>query len=84
MKPLGIVLIVLGGLLLVVAGINSPNAPNVSYLIGTFLPGLVCLIIGLKLAQTKKPTRAAHRDDDDDDDDDRDERPHRGRRVERP
>jgi hypothetical protein len=55
MKAGGIVLLVLGGLLLAVAGINASKAPNVSYLVGTFLPGLVCLIIGLKLGQTKNP-----------------------------
>ncbi len=72
MKPLGIVLIVLGVLFLVVAGITSPKAPDVSYLIGSFLPGLFCLIIGLKIAQTQKPIRRPSRDDDD-------ERPRRRR-----
>lgn len=70
MKPLGIVLVVVGVLFLVVAGVSSPNAPNVSYLIGSFLPSLFCLIIGLKLSQTKKPTRRRSRDDEYDDEDD--------------
>jgi hypothetical protein len=56
MKTAGTVLIVFGALLLAQAGINAPKAPNVSYLVGTFLPGLLCLILGLKLAQAKKPT----------------------------
>lgn len=76
MKSLGIVLIVVGVLFLVVAGVGSPNAPNVSYLIGSFLPGLFCLIIGLKLSQTKKPARRSRNDEYDDEyDDESDERP---------
>ncbi len=75
MKPLGVVLIVLGVLFLVVAGMNSPNAPNVSYLIGSFMPGLFSLIIGLKLSQTKKPTRRSRDDEYEGEDDESDERP---------
>jgi len=56
MKVVGIVFLVLSVLCLGVAGINAPKTPNSSYLVGTFLPGLVCLIVGLKLGQTKKPT----------------------------
>jgi hypothetical protein len=51
MKPLGFVLVVLGVLFLAVAGVNAPKAPDVSYLIGTFLPGLICLIVGLLLGR---------------------------------
>ncbi len=54
MKALGSVLVVLGVVFLALAGINSSKAPNVSYLIGTYLPGLFCLIVGLKLGKTKK------------------------------
>lgn len=86
MKALGVGLVVVGVVLLAVAGVNAPRAPNVSYLVGTFLPGLFCLIVGLKLAQTgggkPKPRRyreedAGDGDPDRDDDDDRDRRPGR-------
>jgi lipopolysaccharide export LptBFGC system permease protein LptF len=59
MKRLGVGLIVLGLLFLGIAGIGAPNAPNISYLVGTFLPGLFCLIVGLKLRQEKKPKKDA-------------------------
>ncbi len=55
MKVVGTILVVLGVLFLASAGMNAPKAPNVSYLIGTLLPGLLCLIVGLKLRQPKKP-----------------------------
>jgi hypothetical protein len=55
MKTLGVVLVGLGAFWLAAAGISASKAPSVSYLVGTFLPGLVCLIVGLKLAQTKNP-----------------------------
>ena len=54
MKALGAVLVMLGLLSLIVSGMNAPKAPNISYLMGTFLPGLLFLIIGLKLSQRKK------------------------------
>jgi len=41
------------------ASVTAPTAPNVSYLVGTFLPGLFCLIVGLKLRQDKKPKKDA-------------------------
>jgi hypothetical protein len=53
--PCEAALLFLGSLLLVVAGSNASKAQNISYLVGTFLPGLVCLIVGLKLGQTKNP-----------------------------
>jgi hypothetical protein len=62
MKAFGFVLIVLGVVLLATAGTNAPKAPNVSYLVGTFLPGLVCLIVGLKLGQSRKPRPDARAD----------------------
>lgn len=55
MKLEGVVLLCLGAVFIVVAGINASTAPNVSYLVGTFLPGVVCLILGLKLGQRKMP-----------------------------
>jgi hypothetical protein len=47
------VLLFLGVLFLAFAGINAPRESNVSALVGTFLPGLFLLIIGLKLGQAK-------------------------------
>jgi hypothetical protein len=44
-----------GVLFLAIAAFNASKAPNVDYLIGTFLPGLICIIVGLVLGQTKKP-----------------------------
>lgn len=55
MNAVGNVLVVLGVLFLAVAGINAAKAPNISNLMGTFLPGLIILIAGLKLGQSKKP-----------------------------
>lgn len=56
MRTASVILIVLGCLFLVVAGINATSAPSISYLMGSFLPGLLCLIVGLKLGQSKKPS----------------------------
>ncbi len=67
MKPMGMFLVILGILILAAAGLHAPQAPNVSYLMGTFLPGLFCLIIGLKLAQIKKPKPESSADDDEPD-----------------
>jgi len=50
----GTVLLLLGILMLGLAGMTAHQAPNVSFLVGTFLPGLLCLIVGLKLKQDKK------------------------------
>lgn len=59
MKWAGVPLIVFGCLCFGVAILNIPKAmgKDVSYLIGTFLPGLACTAVGLKLAQgqPKKP-----------------------------
>ena len=55
MKAVGIVLTVVGILGLVSAGVKAPNAPNPSYLVGIFLPGIALLVVGLKLIQKKKP-----------------------------
>jgi hypothetical protein len=55
MKTASIILLALGCVFLAVAGINAPKAPNISYLMGSFLPGLPCLIVRLKLGQTKRP-----------------------------
>jgi lipopolysaccharide export LptBFGC system permease protein LptF len=56
-KVIGLILIILGVLSLAGAGIRAANAPNASYLIGTFFPGLLLLIIGLLLRQEKKRPR---------------------------
>lgn len=65
MKTIGVMLIGLGALFIATAGINASGAPNVSYLVGTFLPGLVLLILGLKLAQAKKQMPRVRAIDDD-------------------
>jgi hypothetical protein len=59
MRVAGTALLVLGLMLFTVAAVGAANAPNVSYAVGTFLPGLLCLIIGLRLIQPKKPADAA-------------------------
>jgi hypothetical protein len=64
MKALGFALIVLGVVLLATAGTTAPKAPNASYLVGTFLAGLVCLIVGLKLGQSRKSKPDAQADSD--------------------
>jgi hypothetical protein len=48
-KSAGILLLGLGMLFLVSASLNARSAPNLSYLMGTFLPGLLFLIFGLLL-----------------------------------
>ena len=63
MNTLNAFLFALGVLLLASAGINAPKAPNISYQIGTFLPGLLCLIFSLKLGQAKKPKPGVLDDD---------------------
>ncbi len=62
MKTASVILLVLGCLFLVVAGINARNAPNISYLMGSFLPGLLCLIVGLALGQSKRPAERQKND----------------------
>jgi hypothetical protein len=64
MKAAGVVLLVLGLVFLALAGINASKAPNISYLVGTFLPGLVCLILGLILGQTMKQQPGSHADEE--------------------
>ena len=51
---LGAALIVIGILFFISASVNARNAPDVSYLVGTFLPGFLCLILGLALHRRKK------------------------------
>jgi hypothetical protein len=65
MKAVGVVLLVLGVLWLAVAVSSAPKAPDVPTLVGTFLPGLACLIVGLKLGQTKKPKPGSRANSDD-------------------
>jgi hypothetical protein len=48
-KIIGAILIGLGILAILQASLRVRNAPNVEYLIGTFLPGLLLLILGLVL-----------------------------------
>jgi hypothetical protein len=52
-KALGAILIGSGLFSLIIASLSARNAPNVSYLIGTFLPGLLLLILGLMLGGAK-------------------------------
>src|SRR5262249_51716273 len=54
-KGIGAVLIGLGLLSIIFASSNARNAPDLSFLIGTFLPGLFFLIIGLVLRREKTP-----------------------------
>ena len=51
MNERGTLFIVAGIMFLVNAGIQAPKAPNFSYLMGTFLPGMFFLIWGLKKRQ---------------------------------
>jgi MFS family permease len=51
MKPVGIALTVLGAVYLMSAIVDAPKAENISYLVGTMMPGLVLLIIGLSLGR---------------------------------
>jgi hypothetical protein len=54
MKAGSVVFYLLGIIFLVVAALGASKAPNVQYLIGTFLPGLTCIIIGLSLGKRVK------------------------------
>jgi hypothetical protein len=54
-KGFGELLILFGFLMLLTAGVAAPKAPNPSYLIGTFLPGLLAVIFGLLLRREKQP-----------------------------
>lgn len=54
MKTGSVVLYVVGIIFFAVAALNASKAPNTQYLIGTFLPGLVCIIIGLSLGKNRK------------------------------
>ena len=67
-------LIVFGRLLLVTAALRASSAPNFSYLVGTFMPGLLLLIGGLVLGRGSPAPdpqgRRRVKDDPDDLDDD--------------
>lgn len=54
-KTSGAILIGLGLLSIIISSLNARSAANPSYLIGTFLPGLVFLISGLALRREKTP-----------------------------
>src|SRR5947207_1062459 len=54
-KAIGAILIGFGLLSIVFASSNAKNAPDIGFLIGTFLPGLFFLIIGLALRREKMP-----------------------------
>ncbi len=47
------------------AVLNASRAPSISFLIGTFMPGLVLVIIGLKLGQKKSPRIGSEEDRED-------------------
>ena len=64
MKTGSTVFYVLGVIFFAVAALNSSQAPNTQYLIGTFLPGLLCVIFGLSLAKAKKQKTDALGPDD--------------------
>jgi hypothetical protein len=55
MKTTSTVLIILGCIMLAFAGINLHKAPNVSFAVGTFLPGILLLAIGLKMKPKPAP-----------------------------
>jgi hypothetical protein len=59
-KTFGAILIGLGILSTLTSSANARDAPNVSYLIGTFLPGLLFLLFGLALRREKSPQPSAH------------------------
>src|SRR5262245_49228830 len=63
MRAMGRMLVFLGLFLLAIAAINAGKEPNISYFVGTCLPGLVLIIIGLKLAQKRK-TKVPPRSED--------------------
>src|SRR5436190_7157462 len=56
MKILGTLLVLLGAIALIGAGVSGLEAPNVSHLIGTSLPGLILVIFGLKIQERKSKT----------------------------
>lgn len=57
-KGIGIALILFGLLFTFSSAINANHAPNLSFLMGTYLPGLLCLAIGVALRQEKVPPTA--------------------------
>jgi hypothetical protein len=59
------VFFVLGGLALVVAASIAPNAPTFQHVIGSFIPGVFLVIIGLKIRQESNRTLTALRADED-------------------
>jgi len=59
MNTRGLILIVGGIAFLINAAIQAHKAPNISYLIGTFLPGMALLIWGLKRRQAAAAQNAA-------------------------
>lgn len=54
-KGIGIALIFFGLLFILVSSTEAGQTPNLSFLIGTYLPGLVCLAIGAALRGDKLP-----------------------------
>src|SRR4051812_5189367 len=54
-KSAGAILIGVGILVTLTSGLNARNAPNLPHLVGTFLPGLLLLIVGLALRGGKTP-----------------------------
>jgi hypothetical protein len=52
-KGIGVALIVLGLVLTASACVNAKRAPNLGYLLGTYLHGILVLAIGVKLQQEK-------------------------------
>jgi hypothetical protein len=52
-RTIGTVLIVIGCLFTLTSALNARQAENVSYLIGTFLPGLLFLILGAALCRER-------------------------------
>jgi hypothetical protein len=59
MKAASSIFLVLGAFFLVIPAFNASKAPNIQYLIGTFLPGLIFVIIGLTLGKNEKPIPTA-------------------------
>jgi hypothetical protein len=62
MKAAGYFFLVVGVLLFTAAAVGAPKAPNVSFVIGSFLPSILSFIIGLRLRQGGKPATAAPAD----------------------
>jgi hypothetical protein len=54
-QTLAIILIVLGVFSMIIAGMNAHKAPSVSYLMGSYLFGIVLLAVGWKLRQPSQP-----------------------------